>query len=317
MTNDPPELKAIIARSQQELLSPYQFYALCLEIRRKTDRQTLYFCEPRLQSIDIEKAIGIREFRLFLDDLSRYICDLKSLDARVTIYLSRESDCSSPKTHPELPIKIEVSLVGKGAIGKVARLRINDREDLALKVFFEPDFVWQHGPWAEIPIGIYLKSCKVTRNLAEFRFASQNWAVWEWIAPNAKPDDRTEGIAYEDFAQVEGLTPLNPLNYSNYNPYGIRLDPGGIQKNYFGRRALDTYQSFLYYVRRLKKEGWSFLQLYLNWKTLNYSIVRSIALLFPSFARYSYRIATSQGRTTPTPKKTLKKLKMENRSVNS
>ncbi|MGB3240689.1 MAG: hypothetical protein WBB29_20550 [Geitlerinemataceae cyanobacterium] len=289
MTYDPPELQSLVDRSQKELLSPYQFYSLCEEVRRQTGLTRLYFGTPNLRSVKIEDVIGIREFRVFLDSLALYICALKSMDSKCWIYLSRTLNevVENQNISVDRFIKIEVSLVGKGAIGKVARLRINDREDLAFKVFFEPDFVWQHGPWAEIPVGIHMKYRKVTRNMAEFLFAGQDWAVWEWIAPNVKPDDRPYGIAYEDFAQKEGLTPLNPLNLSNYNLYGIRLDPGGIQKNYFGRRSIDIYQSLLYYVRRFQKEGWSFLALYLNRKTLNYSIARLITPLFHRFRRLS------------------------------
>lgn len=283
MTHDPPELNSLIDRAQKELLSPYQFYSLCQEVRRKTGLKTLYFGKPEFQSVNLEEEIGIREFRLFLDSLSLYISCLKSTDSKFCIYLSRSRQEASE--NPKTSIKIEVSLVGKGAIGQVACLRINDREDFALKVFFDPNFVWQHGPWAEIPVGIHMKYRQVTRNMAEFLFASQNWAVWEWIAPNLKPDDRPNGITYEEFAREEGLTPLNPLNLSNYNLYGIRLDPGGIQKNYFGRRSIDTYQSFRYYVRRVKKEGWTFLTLYLNRKTLKYLMIRCVVLLFPSCTR--------------------------------
>jgi hypothetical protein len=276
MTNDPPELNFLVERSQKELLSPYQFYALSQEVRRKTGIEKLYFGQPNLRSINIENTIGIPEFRIFLDALSSYIRDLKSTHFKFFIYIyrDRQKEIDNNPIYDDTPIKIEVSLVGKGAIGNVARLRINDREDIALKVFFEPDFVWQHGPWAEIPVGLHMKYRKVTRNMAEFLFASQDWAVWEWIDPNINPDDRSDGMTYETFAREEGLTPLNPLNLSNYNLYGIRLDPGGIQKNYFGRRSIDAYKSLLYYVRRFRKEGWSFFALYLNRKTLNYAILR-------------------------------------------
>lgn len=287
MTHDPPELTSVIVRSQQELLSPYQFSALCEEVRRTTGQKKLYFGQPELQSVNVEEAIGIQEFRRFLDSLSRYILRLKSTDSYFCMYLRRELSSSgeNPNFASQHSIKIEVSLVGKGAIGQVARLRINDCEELALKVFFDPTFVWQHGPWAEIPVGIYMKSRQVTRNMAEFRFASEDWAVWEWIDPLIKPDDRSSGIAYEEFAREEKLTPLNPLNISNYNPHGIRLDPGGIQKNYFGRRFIDTYQSLVYYVRRFRQEGWTFLTLYLNRKTLSYLMLRWLIFLFPCFRR--------------------------------
>lgn len=287
MTHDPPELNELIARSQQELLSPYQFYVLCEEIRLKTGRKKLYFGQPALQSANVEETIGIHEFRRFLDSLSLYILRLKSTDSQFCLYVRRElpSSGENPLPQGKTSMKIEVSLVGKGAIGQVARLRINDREDLALKVFFDPTFVWQHGPWAEIPIGIYMKSRQVTRNMAEFRFASQDWAVWEWIDPQIKPEDRSKGIAYEEFARQEKLTPLNPLNLSNYNLHGIRLDPGGIQKNYFGRRFIDTYQSLAYYVRRFRQEGWTFLTLYLNRKTLSYLMMRGFIFLFSFFGR--------------------------------
>lgn len=177
------------------------------------------------------------------------------------------------------PIKLSLETVGEGMIGRVAKIRINDGEDLALKVFFDSSLVWQHGPWAEIPAAIYLQAHHVTKNIPEFKFAGENWAVWEWIYPETKPELRS-GITYEEFAHQKGLTPLNYLNRQNYNPHQIRLDLGGLQKEYPGRRYHDFFLSIIFYIRKFRQEGFIFLKDYLTLKNMTYFSVRLIVLFF-------------------------------------
>ncbi|HAG81017.1 MAG TPA: hypothetical protein DCL61_07560, partial [Cyanobacteria bacterium UBA12227] len=181
-------------------------------------------------------------------------------------------------------MKIEVEIAGKGMIGRVARVRINNGKDLAFKAFFDPNFVWQHGPWAEIPIGIRLKYCQVTKDMPEFLFAGQDWAVWEWIYPHTNPQSRVGGITYEQFAKQEGLTRLNPLNISNYNPHNMRLDPGGIQKDYLGRRFHDLLWSILFYLRKTRREGLKSLTPYLTQKMIGYMVLRLVSLINPGIS---------------------------------
>ncbi|WP_293019821.1 MULTISPECIES: hypothetical protein [unclassified Moorena] len=186
--------------------------------------------------------------------------------------------------HPEMlstgGMKVEVEIAGAGMVGRVARLRINGK-DLAFKAFFDPDFVWQHGPWAEIPIGIRLKYAQVTKNCAEFLFASQDWMVSEWIYPDTNPEFRHNGITYEQFAEQEGLTQLNSLNIYNYNPYNIRLDPGGIQKEYWGRRWQDFLRGIVFYLRKVQREGLKSLTPYLSKRMITYLFRRLIVLISP------------------------------------
>ncbi|WP_293113040.1 hypothetical protein [Moorena sp. SIO4G3] len=186
--------------------------------------------------------------------------------------------------HPEMlstgGMKVEVEIAGAGMVGRVARLRINGK-DLAFKAFFDPDFVWQHGPWAEIPIGIRLKYAQVTKNCAEFLFASQDWMVSEWIYPDTNPEFRNNGITYEQFAEQEGLTQLNSLNIYNYNPYNIRLDPGGIQKEYWGRRWHDFLRGIVFYLRKVQREGLKSLTPYLSKRMITYLLRRLIVLISP------------------------------------
>ncbi|MDY7014743.1 MAG: hypothetical protein SVX43_14300, partial [Cyanobacteriota bacterium] len=152
------------------------------------------------------------------------------------------------------PLNVEVEIVGEGMVGRVARVQIDEKIVVAFKAFFDPEFVWQHGAWAEIPIGIWLKAHNVVRDLPEFFFAGEDWAVWEWISPQMRPCDR-RGMTYEQCAQQYGLTRLNPCNRHNYNPHNLRLDPGGIQKDYRGRRWRDGFLSCRFYWRKARREG--------------------------------------------------------------
>ncbi|NEP57571.1 MAG: hypothetical protein F6K31_11180, partial [Symploca sp. SIO2G7] len=211
--------------------------------------------------------------------LQRVSLRLRGVTSKVVLVKKRIAE--HQRINVATALKIEVEIVGAGMIGRVARLRINDGKDLAFKAFFDPDFVWQHGPWAEIPIGIRLKACQVTKDLPEFLFAGQDWAVWEWIYPHTNPQSRKRGITYEQFAKLEGLTKLNSLNHSNYNPYNMRLDPGGIQKEYWGRRFHDFLQGVVFYSRKAHREGLKSLTLYIKGNTVRYLCLRLVALIFP------------------------------------
>ncbi|MEQ8469352.1 hypothetical protein [Coleofasciculus sp. E1-EBD-02] len=301
MSDRPPvnasPLTSILWQAQQELLPPRQFYRLCQQVRQQSGQTRLYFYTPDSAFIDLNNRIGVREIRRFLDHLAGYVGGTVQEGDRTTFYLKRvrlrlkhqtkriilikkvkkEGEyCPSPLFTQAM--KIEVEMAGAGMIGRVARLRINEK-DFAFKAFFDPDFVWQHGPWAEIPIGIRLKYCQVTKDVPEFLFSGLDWAVWEWIYPHTHPQSRKQGITYQQFAQTEGLTTLNPLNRNNYNPHNIRLDPGGIQKAYWGRRFQDFFRSLRFYARKVRREGWKSLTPYLKPEKLRYLGVRLVSLI--------------------------------------
>lgn len=298
MSHRPPvnasPLTSILWQAQQELLPPRQFYRLCQQVRQQSGQTRLYFHVPDSAFIDLNNGIGVREIRRFLDHLAGYVGGTVQEGDRTTFYLKRVRLRLQHKTQTKLLIKnagdsclpplfaqamkIEVEIAGAGMIGRVARLRINGK-DFAFKAFFDPDFVWQHGPWAEIPIGIRLKYCQVTKDVPEFLFSGLDWAVWEWIYPYTHPQSRKQGITYQQFAQTEGLTKLNPLNRNNYNPHNIRLDPGGIQKAYWGRRFQDFFRSLLFYGRKVRREGWKSLTPYLKPDKLRYLGVRLVSML--------------------------------------
>lgn len=291
---DTSTLTSILWQAQQELLPPCQFYRLCQQVRQQSGQTRLYFYTPDSTFIDLNNGIGVREIRRFLDRLTRYVRGTVQEGDRTTFYLKRVrlrlkhktkriilikkegESCPSPLFTQAM--KIEVEMAGAGMIGRVARLRINEK-DFAFKAFFDPDFVWQHGPWAEIPIGIRFKYCQVTKDVPEFLFSGLDWAVWEWIYPHTHPQSRKQGITYQQFAQTEGLTKLNPLNRNNYNPHNIRLDPGGIQKAYWGRRFQDFFRSLLFYGRKVRREGWKSLTPYLKPEKLRYLWVRLVSLI--------------------------------------
>ncbi|HBB32599.1 MAG TPA: hypothetical protein DDZ80_31550 [Cyanobacteria bacterium UBA8803] len=287
-------LAPIVFQAQRELLAPDRFYRLCRQFCQQSSQKQLYFCTPPPHLIDLKNGIGTNELRKFLDRLANLVrCSADEghyeefYIKRVWIALGRDAKTRTIRKKAiaisKTPLcakgmKIEVEIAGAGMIGRVARLRINDGQDLAFKAFFDPEFVWQHGPWAEIPIGIRLKYCQVTKDMPEFLFASQDWAVWEWIYPHTKPQSRLGGITYEEFAQQEGLTKLNPLNISNYNPHYLRLDPGGIAKEYRGRRLQDLLRSVIFYLRKARREGLKSLTPYLSPKMARYLLLRFVAL---------------------------------------
>ena len=295
-------LTPIILQAQQELLSPVKFYNLCQKLRQKTGINKFYFLAPPPNLVDFKHyKITANELCQFLDKLAHYVSCIAKEGYQQVFYLQKVSLRSKSTTRKVVLVKkgiaahkainfgkgmrIEVEVVGAGMIGRVACLRINDGKDLAFKAFFDPDFVWQHGPWAEIPIGIRLKACQVVKDLPEFLFAGQDWAVWEWIYPHTTPESRAIGITYEQFAKQEGLTKLNPLNRGNYNPYNMRLDPGGIQKEYWGRRFHDFLRGVVFYFRKAHREGLKSLTPYLRGSMVRYLWLRLVALFVPGVAQ--------------------------------
>jgi hypothetical protein len=242
MTMDP--LKQLLIEAERDLLPAAIFYARCQVIHQQLGQQRLYFYAPPEHWLDPEKGIDLREWQQFFDTLAIELRQpLSGLQLR-SFVLGRADN----------PLPVDVEIVGEGMVGRVARVQINEETAVAFKTFFDPEFVWQHGAWAEIPIGIWLKAHQVVRDLPEFFFAGEDWAVWEWISPQTRPYDR-RGISYEKCAKQYGLIQLNPYNRQNYNPYNLRLDPGGIQKDYWGRRWRDGFLSCRFYWRKARREG--------------------------------------------------------------
>ncbi|MGK7873529.1 MAG: hypothetical protein AB4426_09500 [Xenococcaceae cyanobacterium] len=296
--------KPIILQAQQKLMPPGKFYSLCRKVRQFEGRNRIYFLAPA--PLDLKKGINTHDLRIFFDYLARYVrladqagCQEEFSLEKVSIRVQGQTfkAVKVKKGREAGALKISVEIAGTGMIGRVARVRINEGEDWALKAFFDPDFVWQHGPWAEIPVGIYLKAHQVTKDIPEFKFAGQDWAVWEWIYPHTNPQSR-KGITYEQFAQQKGLTKLNTLNRSNYNPHQMRLDPGGIQKEYLGRRFHDLLRGIVFYIRKAHREGFSSLTPYLTGENLRYVLLRLITLIFPRITKI---VMQSQGESVKSP----------------
>jgi hypothetical protein len=284
-------IKNLIQQAEHNLLSPQQFHYLCQQEKQLNKYQRLYFI--KLKSKQLESGINLKPFCHFLDYLASKIRQrsLKYYNTEfdlqpVCIYSVRVKKFikllkkKTAKTHisSSLSHKITVEIIGQGMIGRVAKLTINNQQCFAFKTYFYPNYVWNHGPWGEIPVGIYLKAHQVTKDFAEFEFSGQDWTVWEWIEPEIKPELRS-GIYYQDFAQKYQLTRLNPLNYRNYNPYLIRLDAGGVQKEYPGRYFWDFVYGLNFYLIKIRQEGIFSLLIYLNWTNLNYSIKRVLSLV--------------------------------------
>lgn len=243
-------LESIIVRAQTELISPYIFYQLCQEFCLKTGTNKLYFGEPIASYLDPDRGLGVSEIRAFLDVLAIYVRLINTTNFTVNFHLN----CLDK--YSDNPINITAKIIGCGMVGRVAKITINGEEPIAFKAFFDPDFIWVHGPWGEIPVGIRLKYCGVTKDMAQFLFASKNWVVSEWIDDEKSRLCNREGLRYQEFAYKEGLTKLNPLNLNNYNLDGIRLDPGGIQKKYRGRRWVDFYRGTWFYLRKIRRDKW-------------------------------------------------------------
>ena len=285
--------KLITNQAQGELLSPYQFYNLCKE--QLQAQQRLYFLSPSPHLLDLHSRINEEVFLLFCDYLANYLRSPNLNNRRIVFYLEetmiivngkkiattrvKHSNSNFLKNLP-LKTKVVVEIVGSGMVGRVAKVRVNNGQEFAFKAFFDPDFIWHHGPWGEIPIGIYLTSNQVTKDVAKFYFAGQSWAVWEWVNGEENPRTR-KGIAYEEFAEQQGLTKLNPLNRNNYNPHNIRLDLGGIQKKTWLRYGHNFFQGARFYFRRGKREGFSSLLIYLQPKNVRYLCLRLIREICP------------------------------------
>ncbi|USR93032.1 hypothetical protein NEA10_10055 [Phormidium yuhuli AB48] len=272
---DRPEalIETIAAR---QLLSPWQFYRLCKQARRTWECDRLYFypLPPALS-----KSFPTPALRQFLDALAVTVGQSPCLPDASTYHLqSREG----------YRLSLRVTYAGVGLVGRVVKVSLLDSSDStvsecqnpcwAFKACFEPQWVWQHGIWAEIPIGLYLRSQGVSRDMARFQAAGLTWMLWEWIDETEKPENRP-GLDYETLAQRDNLTSLNPLNTSNYNRHGVRLDAGGIQVNFWGRRWRDAVYTLGFYWRRFRAVGWEFLRPHFNLKSLRYSLRRTWRLL--------------------------------------
>ncbi|UOO12594.1 MULTISPECIES: hypothetical protein [unclassified Synechocystis] len=263
---DPTELD-ILARTT--LLSPWQFYRYVCNICQQNGHERLYFGHlPCIFCDYLPEPLLLA----FFDRLAESVGRSPQPFPKTTLHLQSLQGT----------LELRISHAGSGMIGQVVRLDITYREKThswAFKAFFEPDFVWQHGVWSEIPVGIYLRSQHVTRDVAQFHAAGLTWMLCEWIEPDDCPKTRP-GRSYDSLAQQQQLTPLNPLNYANYSRHGIRLDLGGIQKIYWGRRIRDFAYTLVFYHRRVHREGWRFLSPYLNCWTLRYLLARVKWLLF-------------------------------------
>ncbi len=240
----------IIKQAQEKLLTADQFYNKCQEIKQKYQIDQLYFLIPDFILNSPYYNITLREWQLFFDNLAQYILNFSKIGSQTNFIFRRDN----PHNLSFKPLKISLEIVGEGMIGRVAHLIINEEINLAFKVFFDPEFVWHHGNWAEIALGLYFKANQVTKDFSEFIFAGENWAVWEWIDEQEKPENRL-GIYYHDFAKINNLNSLNYLNKDNYNPYLIRLDPGGIQTEYFGRRFNNLITSIIFYLHKIRQKG--------------------------------------------------------------
>jgi hypothetical protein len=254
------------ALAQTRLLSPWQFHRYVRQLRQETGQNRLYFGKIPTSFRD---RIPSQQLHSFFDALAETIGRSPQPFPATTYHLHS----------PRGTLKLRLQYAGSGAIGRVVKLSLANGQSWAFKAFFEPDFVWQHGAWAEIPIGIYLRSQRVTRDIAQFHAAGLTWTLWEWIDDDSHPHHRP-GIDYRTLAQRDNLTALNPLNSANYNPHGIRLDPGGIQSEMWGRRGRDAAYTLVFYLRRLQRDGWQFLSPYFNRKALRYTALRLGRLLF-------------------------------------
>ena len=284
---------SLVLKAQKTLLPPANFYYRCQKIRKSQNLQRLYFLSPDPSLFDLHQTHVICTVQLFFDSLAHYVRRTTQVGHREIFYVQpalirignqtqkrliirRYKNFRYPNKAVRQAIKIDVEIAGAGMIGRVAHVRVNDGRELAFKAFLDPNFVWQHGPWAEIPIGIYLRAHAVTKDLPQFLFAGQDWAVWEWIYADTKPQSRA-GITYEQFARQSGLTQLNSLNRNNYNPYNMRLDFGGIQTEYRGRRFHDFCRGLVFYSRKVHREGLSSLKTYFTIRHVRYLVSRVLS----------------------------------------
>ncbi|WP_013324549.1 hypothetical protein [Gloeothece verrucosa] len=292
----------IIKKAQENLLSPQEFYRLCQQVKDLQGIDNLYFL---LADLSAKKSlVKTEEICIFFDYLAEKIQQsypekfpvkfylekilLKFKKGYLSTFQARIKINQRRKLCRERVTQLSVEVVGEGMIGRVAKVRLNEGEDLAFKVFFDSSLVWQHGFWGEIPVALYLQAHQVTKNLPRFKCAAQTWAVWEWIYPETTPDSRP-GITYEEFAKQQGLTALNYLNRNNYNPYDIRLDLGGIQKEYLGRRWHDFVNSIRFYHQKIRREGLLFFKNYLTINNIFYFSLRLIFLIFVNPIKAKFR----------------------------
>jgi hypothetical protein len=286
----------LIFKAQQNLVKPKEFYQACQTLQQTS--QSLYFTLLD-RPLHLSTNLSDRWTFHFLDYLAQklkrsplttpqkwqvYKVKVRLKTKTVTaLKIARQVHPKNINSSQILAFQITLKPAGEGAIGRVLKIRINGGEPLAFKTFFDPDFVWQHGPWAEIPLGLWLTAQNVTKDLPEFKFSGQHWAVWEWIDDHTSPHNRS-GLTYAEFAQTHQLTPLNPLNRSNYNAHNIRLDLGGIQQKYPGRRWFDIINSSRFYGRKLRREGWDSFKPYWSWtrwRYLSQRLWREVAAIAP------------------------------------
>ncbi|MFP4008904.1 MAG: hypothetical protein ACLFV6_13000 [Spirulinaceae cyanobacterium] len=288
------ETQPLIAQAQQNLISPQVFYKACQTLKARSPdplyfallNQKLDFLPQDFSLLETLKVLDYlaQKFRVMPPNCPQYWSVTK---IRIKIHnqtinglkFTQEMGCC-PSPHR---LNITLEKYSDGMIGRVIKLRLNNSEPLAFKSFFDPDFVWQHGVFAEIPLGIWLTAQGVTKDLPIFKLAGETWAIWEWIDDKTSPYQR-QGVTYNCIAQKYNLIALNPLNRSNYNPHNIRLDLGGIQPNFRGRRWLAIVRGTCFYARKLRQEGCGFLRTYLNRDRVLYLIQRlsrELRLLFP------------------------------------
>ncbi|MDB9314074.1 hypothetical protein PN462_13265 [Spirulina sp. CS-785/01] len=287
-------IQNIITQAEQQLLSPQTFYSLCAKYKQHFSQSKLYFLQPNIQDFQISDFTET-ELQYFFDWLAVYVRNTEEIGKKQTFYLQKCTKYASKKalqitkTKPffsSSPVqKIKTKIIGCGMIGRVAKVKINSKK-IAFKAFFDSHFVWHHGTWSEIPTGIYLKAQNVTKDVPEFLFAGADWAVWEWISDRETPHMRT-GENYTRFAQKHHLTQFNPLNLSNYNAHQIRLDIGGVQKEYFGRRIIDFGKTIHFYSQQAKKKGVVYLlRHFIQYRLLRYGFPRLLQQMI-----YSYRLS--------------------------
>lgn len=288
------ETQPLITEAQQHLMSPQAFYRAFQRLKSQS-QYSLYFALPDRNLGFLTPNFSLFEILQVLDYLAQKfralppVCPQHWSVIKVKIRLKTKTITglkiiqNTSKVDFDKSLEITIEKYSDGMIGRVIKLRINNSEPLAFKTFFDPKFVWQHGVFAEIPLGIWLTSQGATKDLPIFKLAGETWAIWEWIDDDISPSQR-DGIAYNYIAQKYNLIALNPLNRSNYNAHNIRLDLGGIQPNFRGRRWLAIVWGTRFYARKLRQEGLGFLKTYLNRDRVRYlsqRLFRELSLMFP------------------------------------
>lgn len=287
------ETQPLIIQAQQNLMSPQSFYQAFQNSKARSPRP-LYFALLDSKIDFLPPDFSLTDTLKVLDYLAQKFRTIPPACPQAWSVVKIKIRCKN-KTIKGLKITIKTTTTpcrknlnltlenhSEGMIGRVIKVRLNGGQPLAFKTFFNPDFVWQHGVFAEIPLGIWLTSHGATKDLPIFKLAGETWAIWEWINDDMTPHQR-EGITYNHIAQKYNLIALNPLNRSNYNAHNIRLDLGGIQPNFRGRRWLAIVDGTRFYTRKLRQEGLSFLKNYLHRDRVRYlsqRLWRELSLLF-------------------------------------